>query len=501
MLRLARLGIDTWREPVAYLNRRCTACAAESFLGPRKVEVAGGGRSVVCALNVVDDAALVAPDTLALSAHAFDLLGLAEGAAVSIRRAPEPASRPALRARIAGRRLGDDDVDALVEDMAAGRYSARETAGFLVAAARTLDDAEVIAFARARAERSAKVSWRGEIVVDKHSMGGIPGTRVTMVAVPIIVAHGLTIPKAASRAITSPAGTADAMEVLARVDLDAGEVRRVVREVGGCIVWNGRLSHSPIDDVMNAVTRPLGIVSDRLSVSSILSKKAALGITHIVFDIPVGPTAKVASEAEAAELARLFEVTAGGLGIAVRCEITDGSQPIGRGVGPALEARDAMKVLANDADAPADLRDKALMLAARVLEFGGVADPRGRAESLLRNGAAADAMERLIDAQGRNPDPPGPGQAHPRDRRGPERHRRRHRLLPHLGHRPPRRRAVGEIGRHRPLQAVRRHGRTGRAPLPHPCRRGSRPRRSGGLRGAGERVRDRSRVRVFPHPE
>ena len=293
--------------------------------------------------------------------------------------------------------------------MAAGRYAGRETAGFLVAAARTLDDGEVIAFARARAERSARIDWPRDIVVDKHSMGGIPGTRVTMVVVPIVVAHGLTIPKAASRAITSPAGTADAMEVLARVDLDADEVRRVVEEVGGCIVWNGKLSHSPIDDVMNAVTRPLGIVSDRLSVSSILSKKAALGVTHIVFDIPVGPTAKVASGAEAAELARLFEITAEGLGIGVRCEITDGTQPIGRGVGPALEARDVMKVLANDADAPADLRDKALMLAARVLALGGVADPRERADALLRSGAAAEAMDRLIDAQGRNSAPPGLG--------------------------------------------------------------------------------------------
>ncbi|MCY4548558.1 MAG: thymidine phosphorylase [Defluviicoccus sp.] len=409
MLRLARLAIDTWREPVAYLNRGCTAYAAESFLGPRKVEVAGGGRAVTCALNLVDDAALVAPDALALSAHAFALLGLQEGAPVTIRRAPEPASRAALRARIAGRRLGDADVDAVVEDMVAGRYAGRETAGFLVAAAQTLDDDEVIAFASARAGRSAKIVWPDGMVVDKHSMGGIPGTRVTMVVVPIVVAHGLTIPKAASRAITSPAGTADAMEVLARVDLDADEVRRVVSEVGGCIVWNGRLSHSPIDDVMNAVTRPLGIVSDRLSVSSILSKKAALGVTHIVFDIPVGPTAKVATRAEADALARLFAVTAEGLGIAARCEITDGSQPIGRGVGPALEARDVAKVLAGDPDAPADLRDKALMLAARVLAFAGMAEPRERAETLLESGAAARAMERLIDAQGRNPDPPGPG--------------------------------------------------------------------------------------------
>ena len=409
MLRLARLAIDTWREPVAYLNRSCAAYAAESFLGPRKIEVAGGGRAVTCALNLVDDAALVAPDALALSAHAFELLGLAEGARVAIRRAPEPASRPALRARIAGRRLSAGEIDAVVEDMVAGRYAGRETAGFLVAAAQTLDDDEVIAFTRARAERSAQIVWPGGIVVDKHSMGGIPGTRVTMVVVPIAVAHGLTVPKAASRAITSPAGTADAMEVLARVDLDAGEVRRVVGEVGGCIVWNGRLSHSTIDDVMNAVTRPLGIVSDRLSVSSILSKKAALGVTHVVFDIPVGPTAKVATREEADDLARLFTVTAEGLGIGVRCEITDGTQPIGRGVGPALEARDVMKVLAGDADAPADLRDKALMLAARVLALGGVADPGTRAEALLGSGAAAEAMERLIDAQGRNPRPPGPG--------------------------------------------------------------------------------------------
>ena len=409
MLRLVRLGIDTWREPVAYLNRRCTACAAGSFLGPRKVEVAGGGRSVVCALNVVDDAALVAPDALALSAHAFDLLGLAEGAPVSIRpraRARQPAGAagqdrrtpPRRRGRRrAGRGHGGRTLHRARDGgiPGRGRADARRRGGHRV---------------RQSAGRAFRKSlWPDGIVVDKHSMGGIPGTRVTMVAVPIVIAHGLTIPKAASRAITSPAGTADAMEVLARVDLDAREVRRVVGEVGGCIVWNGRLSHSPIDDVMNAVTPPLGIVSDRLSVSSILSKKAALGITHIVFDIPVGPTAKVASDADAAALARLFEVTAEGLGIAVRCEITDGSQPIGRGVGPALEARDAMKVLANDADAPADLRGKALMLAARVLEFGGVADPRGRAETLLENGAAADAMERLIDAQGRNPDPPGPG--------------------------------------------------------------------------------------------
>lgn len=181
----------------------------------------------------------------------------------------------------------------------------------------------------------------------------------------------------------------------------------------GCIAWNGRLNHSVVDDVMNAITRPLGIDSNRWSVASILSKKLTAGSTHVIVDLPYGPRAKLKSEAEAAELALLFETVGAGLGLVVNAFPTDGSRPIGRGIGPALECRDVGWVLDNDPQAPADLVEKALFFASRILAWdpalGSVAAGRARAEELLRSGAARAAFERIIDAQGRREPPVAPG--------------------------------------------------------------------------------------------
>jgi thymidine phosphorylase len=136
-------------------------------------------------------------------------------------------------------------------------------------------------------------------VVDKHSIGGIPGNRTTMIVAPIVAAHGLIMPKTSSRAITSPAGTADTMEVLAKVDLSEAEMRSVVERCGACIAWGGHVNLSPADDVIIAVERPLQIDTPEQMVASILSKKMAAGVTHLVLDIPFGPTAKIRSAAYA----------------------------------------------------------------------------------------------------------------------------------------------------------------------------------------------------------
>ncbi|MEK9971032.1 MAG: thymidine phosphorylase, partial [Ferrovibrio sp.] len=248
-----------------------------------------------------------------------------------------------------------------------------------------------------------RLHWGGKMVVDKHCIGGMPGNRTSMIVVPIVMAHGLTIPKTSSRAITSPAGTADTMEVLARVDIGTDEMRAIVEKIGGCLVWGGQVNLSPADDVLITVERPLGIDTREQMVASILSKKLTAGSTHLVLDIPVGPSAKVRSQVEAVRLRKLFEYVAGEIGLSLDICITDGSQPIGRGVGPVLEARDVLAVLRNDADAPADLRDRALLLAGALIET----DPmlrggRGihRARELLQSGAAMQAMERIIMAQG-----------------------------------------------------------------------------------------------------
>ncbi|MGO4329925.1 phosphonate metabolism protein/1,5-bisphosphokinase (PRPP-forming) PhnN [Cupriavidus sp. 2TAF22] len=372
-----------------------------------RVAVRAGGLELPAALHVLDSAALLGDHEVGLSGPLRERLGAVAGATVRVRRLPEPASRASLRAKLRGEPLDEAGFEAVLRDAVEGRYTELELTAFLVAASRQLSDAEVVAVARARTRFSRRIDWSEPIVVDKHSMGGVPGSRITLIVVPIVAAHGLAMPKTSSRAITSASGTADAMETLAQVDLDFEGVRRCVAQARACIAWNGRLNHSPVDDVMNAITRPLGLDTNRWSVASILSKKYTAGSTHVIVDLPYGPQAKLASEAEARELAALFEVVGQGLGMHVRAFATDGSKPIGRGVGPALEVRDVRLVLDGDARAPADLRDKALFFAGEILAFdpaiGTAAAGRQRAAQLLASGAARAALDAIVAAQGAKP--------------------------------------------------------------------------------------------------
>lgn len=319
----------------------------------------------------------------------------------------QPRSALILRRKIDGHALDLRAYHDVIGDIVSGRFADQEVADFLVAVSENLTDDETIDLARARADYSATIDWNADMVVDKHSMGGIPGSRITMVVIPIVAAYGLTIPKTSSRAITSPAGTADAMEVLARVDLDPDDVQRVVRETGGCIAWNGRLNHSRVDEVMNAITRPLRLDSLKWSVSSILSKKLAAGATHCIIDVPLGPTAKVRTAEDAKRLRALFLHVGQALGLTLDVRLTDGRAPIGNGIGPALEARDVMSVLRNDADAPADLRAKSLEFAAAILCFDPgmpMSEAPIRVRELLDSGAAYETMQRMITAQGPPPE-------------------------------------------------------------------------------------------------
>ncbi len=320
-----------------------------------------------------------------------------------------PAQSRALQHKIAGKRLTEPEFRQALGAIADQQVTGAELEAFLIACTESLDDDELVAVARLRCERMPRIDWGRPIVVDKHSMGGIPGSRVTMIVIPIIAAHGLLIPKTSSRAITSAAGTADAMEVLARVDLTPDELRRVVHETNACIAWNGKLNHSALDDAMNAITRPLALDTRRWSVASILSKKYSAGATHVVIDIPFSPTGKVKSRAQGEELARLFEMVGERLGLVVRAFATEGTAPIGRGIGPALEARDVLMVLDHSPDAPQDLLDKSLFFASQILALAGAVDSveagRARALDLLASGAARRALERIVHAQGAQPQP------------------------------------------------------------------------------------------------
>ena len=411
-LRIKALPIDSLRENVAFLSRRCQVLRPQRYAGSRRVDIRSKEISLLASILFADDPAFVANDEIGLTQPALKRLCVASGDLVTVTPARSPRSLESVRAKIRGETLAPEAIMDVVRDLANHRYSDMEVAAFLIASAGFLTAEEVYALTRSMADVGARLSWNRDMVVDKHSIGGIPGNRTTMIVAPIVAAHGLMMPKTSSRAITSPAGTADTMEVLARVDLTVAEMRAVVEKCGACIVWGGHVNLSPADDVLISVERPLGVDTPGQMVASILSKKLAAGSTHLLVDMPVGPTAKIRSAAHAHEIRKLFEFIGRRVGIAVDVAISHGSAPIGRGVGPVFEARDVMQVLRVDPDAPADLREKAIVLAGRLLELdpaleGGRGETRAR--ELLHSGAARHSMERMIDAQGPPPVAARPG--------------------------------------------------------------------------------------------
>ena len=403
-LQLRRVAIDTYSENVAYMHRNCELYRAEGFQALTKVVVTANTHQIHAVLNVVDDESIVSHGELGLSEQAFDQLKMEQGGPVRVAQAEKPSSMEAVRRKISGERLMLEDFRQITMDITGHRYSRMEMSAFLVATGQNnLDREEVLHLTRAMTESGDRLDWKNSPVVDKHCIGGIPGNRTSMLVTPIVAAHGMLMPKTSSRAITSPAGTADTMEILAKVNLSPNELHDIVRAQNACLAWGGTARLAPADDILISVERPLGIDSQGQMVASILSKKLAAGSTHLLIDIPVGPTAKVRHMREAQQLRKLFEYTGDRLGIHLEVIITDGSEPIGRGIGPVLEARDVMQVLQNDPDAPADLRQKSLRLAGRLLEFDP--DVRGGygyaiARDILDSGRALRKMQAIIHAQG-----------------------------------------------------------------------------------------------------
>jgi len=414
-LKLKRVAIDTYKENVAYLHRDCQVYRSEGFQALSKVQICDESRkhSLLATLNVVDTADITEPEELGLSIDAFQQLGLREGARVTVAHAKPPSSLEAVHRKIAGDRLTPADYEAIARDIAQHRYAKIELAAFLVACSETgMERDEILYLTQSMANSGERLDWREPLVADKHCIGGIPGNRTSMLVVPIVAAHGMFIPKTSSRAITSPAGTADTMEVFAQVELAPDRLLDIVRSQRGCLAWGGTAKLAPVDDILISVERPLSIDSPGQLVASILAKKLAAGATHLLIDIPMGPTAKVRSQAAALRLRKLFEFVGDRIGLQIDVMITDGREPVGRGIGPVLEARDVMQVLENDPDQPRDLREKALQLASRVLEFDP--DVRGGqgytlARDILESGRALAKMQAIIEAQGANPVKPQVG--------------------------------------------------------------------------------------------
>lgn len=327
---------------------------------------------------------------------------------VMILPAPKPKSLEFVRLKFKNEiRFEYHHLQEILDDILTNRYSQIELTYFVLAcSAHPLNDYETIALTQAMVDCGMHLDFTTQerkVIVDKHCIGGVPNNRSTMIAIPLIIAAGLTIPKTSSRSITSPAGTADTMEVLANVEISLEDMYHQVEELGGCIAWGGALELSPADDMIIRVEHPLDIDSEGQMIASILSKKKSAGSTHVLIDIPYGSQTKVKTIEKAKRLKKRFERVGKALGLVIQVEITNGSSPIGSGIGPYFEALDVLAVLANSDEAPQDLKNKALTLTGEVFELAKICKKglgRDYAKQLLETGRGFEVFEQIRRMQG-----------------------------------------------------------------------------------------------------
>jgi thymidine phosphorylase len=402
-LAVKSLGIETYRENIIFMRADCQVCLSEGFTALTRVVIHYRGKRIVATLNVVHSE-LIHHYEAGLSIEAMKRLGLSNGDIIEVNHLSPINSLSKVRAKMYGRKLIENDYREIITDVVLGNYSNIELAAFIASCSGpNLSVEEIGWLTKAMINSGERIDWGQSPVFDKHSVGGLPGNRTTPIVVSIIAAAGLTIPKTSSRAITSPAGTADTMETMTVANLSIEQIKRVVEKENGCLAWGGGVMLSPADDILISIEKALDVDSEGQMVASVLSKKVAAGSTHVVVDIPVGPTAKVRSLEEALRLQYYFKATAEAVGLVIEIMISDGTQPVGRGIGPSLEAMDVLSVLRNEAHAPADLKSRAAALAGALLEMAGKY-PKGKgaaaAVEFIENGTALKKFMDICEAQG-----------------------------------------------------------------------------------------------------
>jgi len=365
-----------------------------------RIKVKKGGKTETVVVNIAETRKSVKPGYIGVFEEVIDSLKLKHNDTVDISMAKKPLSLEFIRKKLDGEKLSKKEIDQIVWDIAHNKLSSVELTYFVAACYTnvvTIEETLMLTKAIVRQGRTLKL--KRYPVIDKHCIGGIAGNRTTMVLVPIIAAAGFVIPKTSSRSITSPAGTADTMEVLAKVSFPFDKMKKIILKTNGCVIWGGALNLAPADDKIINVEKPLGIDAESQLLASIMAKKYSVSSTHILIDIPIGKDAKVRNKAAALKLKKSFEAIGRGLRKKVKIIITDGSRPIGKGIGPALEARDVLWVLKRDKRRPFDLENKCVKMAAEIFEMAGIRDGKKKALGILNNGDAYKKMVEIIKAQ------------------------------------------------------------------------------------------------------
>ena len=326
-----------------------------------------------------------------------------EGSIVEAILESRPMSIETLKKKMMGKPATEEEMYSVIKDIVDGRLGEIETTYFAASSfIKPYTNDELYYLTKAMANTGDKFNLRVP-VADKHSVGGLAGNRVTPIVVSIVASLGICIPKTSSRAITSPAGTADTMEVLCPVTFELEQIKEIIKKTKACLVWGGGLHMAPADDKIIKVSRPLAFEPYDKMLVSIMAKKVATGVDFLVIDMPVGETCKIPNMRVAKILTKKFEFLGKRFGMKVKVVPTPAKEPIGRGIGPALEARDLLRVLQQHKYRPLDLEAKSIKLAGELLElykFCPVGKGKLLARQQIKNGAAWKKMNEIIIAQG-----------------------------------------------------------------------------------------------------
>ncbi len=371
-----------------------------------RVQVINPKNGVSVAAVVETTSTIVPQGTIGVYRITNERLHLEDEADIEIREAGRPASLDFIKKKMDGGKLSKEEYLTIIKDVVSDDISSAELTAFITASyINPFDMDEIEHLTRAMVETGEKIKFASRPIVDKHSIGGVPGNKISFLVVPIIAASGLKIPKTSSRAITGAGGTADLMECLAFVEFSASEVQRMTEKIGGCIVWGGATNIAPADDRIIVQEYAFKIDARGQMLASVMAKKFAVGANLVVIDIPVAPHTKVATMQDGRKMAREFIELGERLGMKVECALTYGDIPVGRSIGPKLEVIEALRVL-EGATEPNSFIQKSLSLAGIALEMAGKA-PRGggvaAAQDLLTKGKALEKFRQMIEIQGGDP--------------------------------------------------------------------------------------------------
>ena len=396
-LQVKNFEFDAGR-PIAFLCHE-DASAADINVGDR-IQIAKKGSKIQARVDLATN--FIKQGEVAITEDILSYLSVKSGEYVEVTLMPGPRSAVYIAKKMNGKQLSKNEIQIIIDDIINNALTEAEISEFIVGVYRNgMTHNETVYLTEAMYNTGRVLRWSSKLVADKHCIGGVAGNRTTPIVVSICAAAGIVMPKTSSRAITSAAGTADVIETLSRVDFSSSELQRIVKENGACLAWGGSLGLAPADDKLIRIERILRLDPDSQLIASILSKKIAAGSTHVVIDIPYGNGAKVTKQ-RGVILRDKFLHVGRQFGLTMRVLLTDGSQPIGNGIGPVLEMIDVLKVL-HRRESPSDLEDKSLYLAGEILELTNT-QKKGRgkelAKAILDSGKAAKKFEDIISAQG-----------------------------------------------------------------------------------------------------